>query len=238
MTAITPLFGTLDLAIKAGETTAIVGPSGAGKSTIADLVMGLIVPGEGRILVDDRNLDPERIKAWRGQIGYVPQETFLFHDTLRANLLWARASGERGRDQGISETIGGRGIRVWSSLKAWIRSLETGVCSYPVGRDSAWHWPGRSSGSLPSSFWTRRPVPSIRRMRNGYRSAIEGLHGSMTILVISHRLSTIRTADMIYLIEEGRLIESGRWDLLIAGEGSRFRTLCEAQGIDIRGNGR
>ena len=97
-----PIIRDLDLTIKAGETTAIVGPSGAGKSTIADLVMGLIVPGEGRILVDDRNLDPERIKAWRGQIGYVPQETFLFHDTLRANLLWAKPVA---REEEIRESL-------------------------------------------------------------------------------------------------------------------------------------
>ena len=70
------------------------------------------------------------------------------------------------------------------------------------------------------------------------QKAIEELHGKMTILIISHRLSTIRGADVIYGIEEGRLIESGTWDSLIASEGSRFRTLCQAQGIETPENKR
>ena len=232
-----PVIQDFDLTIKAGETTAIVGPSGAGKSTIADLVMGLIVPGEGRILVDDRNLDPERIKAWRGQIGYVPQETFLFHDTLRANLLWARP--------GASEE------EIRESLR--LSAAEEFVSAFPKGLDTVLGDRGvLVSGGERQRLALARALlrkPSLLILDEATSSldsenekriqiAIEGLHGSMTILVISHRLSTIRTADMIYLIEEGRLIESGRWDLLIAEEGSRFRTLCETQGIDIRGNGR
>ena len=85
-----PVINDIDLPIRAGQTTAIVGPSGAGKRTIADLLMGLIAPDQGRILIDETELVPERMKAWRKQIGYVPQDTFLFHDTLRTNLLWAK----------------------------------------------------------------------------------------------------------------------------------------------------
>ena len=65
------------------------------------------------------------------------------------------------------------------------------------------------------------------------QNAIEELHGKMTILIISHRLSTIRGADMIYVIEEGRLIESGTWGSMVGKEGSRFRALCQAQGIEM-----
>jgi len=86
----TPVIGDLDVTIEAGQTTAIVGPSGAGKSTIADLVTGLLVPDQGCVCVDGKPLGPERMSAWREQIGYVTQETFLFHDIVRANLLWAR----------------------------------------------------------------------------------------------------------------------------------------------------
>ena len=71
-----PVINDIDLPIRAGQTTAIVGPSGAGKTTIADLLMGLIAPDQGRILIDETELVPERMKAWRKQIGYVPQDTF------------------------------------------------------------------------------------------------------------------------------------------------------------------
>ena len=92
----------LSLTIRAGQTTALVGPSGAGKSTIADLAIGLITPGEGRVRVDGIPMGPEQIRSWRGQIGYVAQDTFLFHDSVRANLLWACPSVT---EEAIVETL-------------------------------------------------------------------------------------------------------------------------------------
>jgi ATP-binding cassette subfamily C protein len=79
----------VSLTVDAGKMTAVVGTSGAGKSTLADLIMGLIEPQEGAVLIDGMPLDAERLHAWRERIGYVAQETFLFNDTVRANLLWA-----------------------------------------------------------------------------------------------------------------------------------------------------
>ncbi len=84
------LFGEVNLVIPALRTAALFGPSGAGKSTIADLLMGLLQPESGEIEVDGRPLSSADLPAWRLGIGYVPQEVFLFHDTVRANLLWAR----------------------------------------------------------------------------------------------------------------------------------------------------
>jgi ATP-binding cassette subfamily C protein len=84
-----PAVEHINLAIGAGKMTAIVGTSGAGKSTIADLIMGLIEPQEGEAVIDDAPLDAERLQERRRCIGYVAQETSLFNDTVRANLLWA-----------------------------------------------------------------------------------------------------------------------------------------------------
>ena len=95
------------------------------------------------------------------------------------------------------------------------------MCSYPGGETA----PGTGQGAPQEAFLlildeATSSLDSENEKR--IQTAIEGLHGRMTILVISHRLSTIRTADMIYLIEGGRLIESGRWDLLIAPGGQPF----------------
>ena len=79
----------VNLSLAARETTAIVGPSGAGKSTIADLMMGLVTPASGVVAIDGVPLTPDLLRAWREQVGYVPQETLLFHDTILANLRWA-----------------------------------------------------------------------------------------------------------------------------------------------------
>ena len=122
-----PAIEKLSITIPAGRTSAIVGPSGAGKSTVCDLVMGLIVPDEGRLLVDEALLTPERLRSWREQLGYVPQDSFLLHDTVRANLLWARpeatdqqllealrlAAADRfvaALPQGVETVVGDRGV--------------------------------------------------------------------------------------------------------------------------------
>jgi len=76
----------LSLVIPAGKVVALVGPSGAGKSTIADILMGLVLPDSGTLKLDGRPLGPEGVRGWRDQIGYVAPDTFLFHDTIRANL--------------------------------------------------------------------------------------------------------------------------------------------------------
>lgn len=226
-----PVISNLDLIIKVGETTAIVGPSGAGKTTIADLLMGLIVPNEGSILIDGKKFGPERVRAWRKQIGYVPQDTFLFNDTLRANLLWAKPDAKKeeidqslrfaaaeefvlGLPKGMDTILGDRGVLVSGGERQRI-ALARALLRKPslLILDEA-------TSSLDSE--------NEKRIQN----AIEKLHGQMTILIISHRLSTIRGADIIHVIEDGRLVESGTWDELISKENGRFRDLCRAQGIE------
>ncbi len=220
----------LDITIKAGQTTAIFGPSGAGKTTIADLLMGLIVPNEGSILIDEKELVSERMKAWREQIGYVPQDTFLFNDTLRANLLWASPDANEeeinlslkfaategfvsGLPKGSDTILGDRGVLISGGERQRL-ALARALLRKPslLILDEA-------TSSLDSENEKR------------IQSAIERLHGQMTILIISHRLSTIRGADIIHVVEGGRLVESGTWDTLITKENGRFRALYQAQGI-------
>jgi ATP-binding cassette, subfamily C, bacterial len=220
----------LDLTIRAGETTAIVGPSGAGKSTIADLIMGLVVPTRGRVLIGDAPLGPELLRSWRSQIGYVAQDTFLFNDTVRANLLWARPGAD-------SE-------EVWRALK--LAAAERFVSDLPEGLETVLGDRGvRLSGGERQRLALARALlrdPSLLILDEAtsaldsenerrIQEAIEGLHGCMTILVITHRLSAIRGADNIHVLESGRLVESGRWESLVAEEGGRFSALARAQKI-------
>jgi ATP-binding cassette, subfamily C, bacterial len=219
----------LDLVIQAGKTTAIVGPSGAGKSTVADLVMGLISPDRGRVLVDDIPLEAERMRSWRHSIGYVTQDTFLFHDTVRANLLWAcpeasdeeiifaleLAAGEFVFDlpDGIHTIIGDRGVRLSGGERQRLALARA------LLRNPSLLMLDEATSALDSE--------NERRIQ----LAIEKLHGQMTILLITHRLSTIRGADVIHVLEKGRLVESGDWETLLNRADGRFRALCNAQDI-------
>ncbi|MFQ5829304.1 MAG: ABC transporter ATP-binding protein [Candidatus Methylomirabilia bacterium] len=227
----TPAVRDIQLALHAGQTTAIVGPSGAGKSTVADLIIGLLSPTEGRVLVDGTPLGPERMRAWRDRIGYVAQESFLFHDTIRANLLWARpqateqevlhalrlAAAEEfvGKlPDGLGTVVGDRGVRLSGGERQRL-ALARALLRKPslLILDEA-------TSALDSE--------NERRIQQ----AIQVLHGEMTIVVISHRLSTVRWADLIYVLEDGRLVESGSWDELTVRETGRFRAWCIAQGIE------
>jgi len=221
----------LVMTIKVGQTTAIVGPSGAGKTTIADLLMGLIVPNEGSILIDEKELGPERMKTWRKQIGYVTQNTFLFNDTAKANLLWANPHAN---EEEISESL------KFAAAEEFVNGLPKGLDSILGDRGVLVSGGERQRIALarallrkPSLLILDEATSSLdseneKRIQN----AIERLHGQITILVISHRLSTIRGADMIHVVEEGRLVESGTWDELISKENGRFHAFCKAQGIE------
>lgn len=232
-----PAIHDLSLEIEAGKTTAIVGSSGAGKSTVADLVMGLIKPTGGRVLVDERPLTPEYMDSWRDRIGYVTQDTFLFNDTIRANLLWASpaASDEEMEralkmaaatdfvsrlPHGIETVLGDRGVRLSGGEKQRL-ALARALLRRPslLILDEA-------TSALDSE--------NERRIQR----AIEELRGRMTILVITHRLSTIQSADVIHVLEHGRLVESGNWEALVSRMNGRFKTLSQAQGYGEADNGR
>lgn len=226
-----PVIKDLDIAIMPGQTTAIVGPSGAGKTTIADLLMGLITPNEGSILLDGKEFSPKSMRAWREQIGYVPQDTFLFHDTLKNNLLWAKPDAN---EEEINRSLG------FAAAEEFVLGLPKGTDTILGDRGVLVSGGERQRIALarallrkPSLLILDEATSSLdseneKRIQN----AIEKLHGHMTILVISHRLSTIRNADVIHVVEEGHLIESGTWDELISRQNGRFRALCEAQGIE------
>jgi ATP-binding cassette subfamily C protein len=226
-----PALADVSLTIPAGRTTAIVGPSGSGKSTLADLVLGLIIPQRGRVLIDETPLSPELIHGWRARIGYVPQDTFLFHDTVRANLQWAcpEASEAELREaieaaaaefvdrlpRQLDTVVGDRGVRLSGGERqrlALARALLPGPSMLILDE---------ATSSLDSE--------NERRVQD----AIERLHGRLTILVITHRLTTVRLADTIHVLDGGRLVESGDWEDLLNGTTGRFRSLCAAQGLVV-----
>ena len=220
----------LTLRIDAGTTTAIVGPSGSGKSTLADLLIGLLRPDSGSIAVDGRALEPTWLQAWRSSIGYVPQDAFVFHASIRNNLratsptasdaeLWqalddasARGFVER-LPLGLDTVLGDRGVRISGGERQRI-ALARAMLRRPAML-------------VLDEATSNLDVDNERRVQ----AAVESLRGRLTIVMIAHRLATVRSADRIHVLDAGRVVESGDWDTLVADPAGRFRAMCVEQGI-------
>jgi ATP-binding cassette subfamily C protein len=219
--------------IVANQTTAIVGPSGAGKSTVADLLMGLLTPDSGTIQIDGQELTDENIRSWRRNIGYVPQDTFLFHDTVRANLSWVRpdvsdvaiwealemaAAGEfvRTLPHGLDTEVGERGVQLSGGERQRLALARALVVSPKL--------------LILDEATSHLDVENERRIQ----AALDALHGRLTVVVIAHRLSTVRQADQIVVLDNGAVAEVGSWEALNRHQG-RFAQLVHAHPSDSDG---
>jgi ATP-binding cassette subfamily C protein len=225
-----PAVEGLDLRLPAGQTVAIVGPSGAGKSTVADLVIGLVSPTRGEVWINGEPLTPGRRRAWRRRVGYVSQDLFLFHASVRANLLLARPEATERElwealelasanfvgklSHGLETVVGDRGVRLSGGERQRL------VLARALLRNPSLLVLDEATSSLDTENEER------------IREAIDRLSGRMTILVIAHRLASVRSAHSIHVLEGGRLVESGSWHALLAREDGRFRCLAAAQGLD------
>jgi ATP-binding cassette subfamily C protein len=222
-----PALREVSLAIPAGRITAIVGPSGAGKSTVADLVMGLFPPDAGRIAIDGTPLTPGMARAWRERIGYVATETALFHLSVRENLLWAHP--------GASEVEMLEALRL-AAADEFVRALPQGIDTVLGERGATLSQGERQRIALARAILRRPALLILDEATNSLDydnearvfGAIEALRGEVTVLMIAHRLSAIRWADLIYVLEDGRVVEAGGWDELNERRDGRFRALCEA----------
>lgn len=201
------------LEVPARATTALVGPSGAGKTTIADLAVGLLVPTSGRVLIDGAVLAGELIPRWREEVAMVPQDVFLFHQSIRANLLWAQP--------GASEGDLWRALAL-ASAEALVRQLPDGLDTVVGDRGERLSGGERQRIALARAL-LRQPAllvldEATSSLDAGNETAILDalamLHGSMTILVIAHQRSSLRDADQVITVADGRVVPARRHDVL------------------------
>lgn len=227
----------INLPIPANHMTAIVGRSGAGKSTLVDILMGLIKPVSGQVLIDGQPLDSSNILALRRSISYVPQDPFLFNVSIRENLLlvepnasdedcWealessALAEFVRGLPMGLDSVIGDRGIRLSGGERQRL------VLARAILRKPSIIILDEATSSLDTE--NERKVQEV----------LDKLKGTMTIIVIAHRLSTIRNADQVIVLDQGRVIQRGRFAQLALDKKGLFSRLLSYQlmKVNVMGN--
>lgn len=220
----------VDLKIPAGKTIAIVGPSGAGKSTVADLVMGLIKPDTGRITVDGITITRKLTGALRNQIGYVSQDTFLFNESIKFNLLLSKPNASM---EDIYKAL------ELSAAYDFVSKLPEGVNTVLGDRGVKLSGGERQRLALARALLRKPSLLILDEATSNLDSdnerkilkSIEELHGETTILIIAHRLSTIKNADYIYLMDKGQILDSGTWDELLKNEEGWFKDISEFQDV-------
>lgn len=196
-----PALDAVSLTLPAGTTTAITGPSGAGKSTLADILMGLVAPDEGAMRIDGTALDSTSRAIWRRNVAYVPQEIFLFHDTIRANLLFGNPSASESELRAALEQASASFVH---DLKD---GLETVVGDNGVrlsGGERQRLALARALLRRPSLLILDEPTSALDTENEAaIARALKAMHGDMIIVLIGHGTDLLHHSDRAADIRDG-----------------------------------
>jgi ATP-binding cassette, subfamily B, bacterial MsbA len=222
-----PVLEDINLEVLLGSTVAVVGPSGVGKTTLVDLLPRFYDPVKGEILFDDRDIKRVTVKSLRDQIGIVTQETILFNDTVRANIAYGKpdaslaavedaATQAYARDfimrlpQAYETVIGDRGTKLSGGEKQRIAIARALLKNPPI--------------LILDEATSQLDTESERIVQQALERLIQG----RTVFVVAHRLSTVKSASQIVVLDKGRIIEQGSHQKLLE-KGGLYRRLYSMQ---------
>ena len=220
-----PVLNNISLTINPGDSVAFVGSTGSGKTTLINILLGLLVPQEGKVEVDGKNLF-DNLDWWRRQIGYIPQHIFLTDDTVRANIALG-IDNSKIDDEKLSSAVKA------AQLEEYIESLDEGLNTM-VGERGV-----KISGGQRQRIGLARALyhnPSILLMDEATSAldnktesllmdALEELHGERTLIMIAHRLSTVKSCDKLFFLKQGVVSARGTFDE-VANASEDFREMA------------
>lgn len=225
-----PVIKKQSLVINKNTSVGFVGPTGCGKTTMVDIILGLLEPHDGRIIVDETPIEDSNRRNWQANLGYVPQHIYLTDDTIAANIAFGVPSEDidhraverasrianlhhfvTGELQAGYETIvGERGVRLSGGQRQRI-----GIA--------------RALYKNPDTIIMDEATSALDNLtEQTIMEAIHTLNHKKTILLIAHRLTTVRECDVIFVMDHGKIVDSGSYDELL-GRNDRFRRLAEGR---------
>lgn len=225
-----PALSGVTLEARRGETIALVGPSGGGKSTILNLIPRFFDVHSGMVSVDGHDVRDVSLSSLRGQIALVTQEPFLFDDTIRGNIAYARPQASPGEIEQAAQA---------AAAHDFIMTLPQGYDT-PVGElGSRLSGGQRQRIAIARAFLKDAPLLLLDEATSALdteseakvQEALERLMAGRTAILIAHRLSTVRGADRIYVIDRGRVVETGHHESLMA-RGGLYARLARSQQLD------
>ncbi|MFO7274029.1 MAG: ABC transporter ATP-binding protein [Bacillota bacterium] len=217
----------INLRAEPGETIALVGPTGAGKTSIINLLARFYDPQQGQVLVDGVDLRTVTQRSWRSQLGIVLQDTFLFSGTIRDNIRYGRPDATDEEVEAAARAVGAHDF-IMRLEKGYDTEVHERGAKLSVGQRQLIAF-ARALCADPAVLILDEATSNIDTYTESViQGALQTLLRGRTAFVIAHRLSTIRSADRIYYIEDGQVVEQGRHEELLA-LGGRYAQLYRKQ---------
>ncbi len=197
------LFENLNLSIKKGEKIAFIGESGSGKSTAVDIIMGLLKPNSGEIYIDEKKLSPQNLKNFRQKIGYIPQQIYLFNESVAKNIAFSDEFDEKLLAQVIKQ----------ANLEPFIKGLKEGVNAKVGDGGSNLSVGQKQRIAIARALYAKPEILVLDEATSALDNESEAkimneiykISADKTLIIIAHRLNTIKRCNTIYQIKRGRL---------------------------------